>query len=98
MALSASADGVGEVFLKASCFSGSAFSWRGRPVFGLRDGGDLSHLHALLEVLQSLLSDQLLATTLMHPALEKLLDAALLVGGEPPLALTPGVAQSLGCF
>ncbi len=32
------ADGVGEVFLKASCLLWSAFSWRGRPVlsFALR--------------------------------------------------------------
>ena len=35
MALSASADGVREVFLKASCSSGSAFSCRGRPVLSL---------------------------------------------------------------
>src|SRR5215208_325045 len=30
--LAALPDGVGEVFLKASCSSGSAFSWRGLPV------------------------------------------------------------------
>src|SRR5215203_1140537 len=65
-----------------------------QELIGLRNGGDLSRFHGLLEVLQSLFSDQLLATTLMHPALQKLLDATLLVGGEPPLALTPGVAQS----
>src|ERR671920_1565629 len=69
-----------------------------KELVGLSDGGDLSQLHALLEVLQSLGRDQLLATTLVHPALQKLLDAAVLVGGEPPLALTPGVTQSPGCF
>jgi hypothetical protein len=65
-----------------------------KELVGLRDGGDLSHLHGLLEVLQSLGRRQLLATTLMHPALQKFLDPTLLIGGEPSLALTPGVTQS----
>src|SRR5215203_5086352 len=34
----------------------------------------------------------------MYSALQKLLDAALLIGGEPPLALTPRVTQSPGGF
>src|SRR5918996_459884 len=69
-----------------------------KELVGLSDGGDLPRLHGLLEVLQSLGRDQLLATTLVHPALQKLLHAALLIGGEPPLALTPGVTQSPGGF
>src|SRR5215208_506538 len=69
-----------------------------KELIGLRDGGDLPHLHGLLEVLQRLGRDQLLATTPMHPALQRLLDAALLIGGKPPLALTPGVTQSQGGF
>jgi hypothetical protein len=40
-----------------------------KELIGLRDGGDLSLLHGLLEVLQSLGRDQLLATTLMYSAL-----------------------------
>ena len=40
-----------------------------KDLIGLRDGGDLPHLHGLLEVLQSLGRDQLLASTLMYSAL-----------------------------
>src|SRR5215210_1198634 len=65
-----------------------------KELIGLPYGGDLPQLHGLLEVLQSLRRRQLLATALMHPAPQKLLDAVLLIGGEPPLALTPRVTQS----
>jgi hypothetical protein len=40
-----------------------------KELISLPYGGDLPHLHALLEVLQSLGRDQLLATTLMYSAL-----------------------------
>src|SRR4030095_16982711 len=65
-----------------------------QELIGLPYGGDLPQLHGLLEVLQSLRGRRLLATTLMYAALSTLLHAALLIGGEPPLALTPGVTQS----
>jgi hypothetical protein len=69
-----------------------------KELVGLADGCDLPPLHGLLQILERLGRDQLLTTALAHPALEELLDAALLVALEPPLALTPGVAQCLGCF
>jgi hypothetical protein len=40
-----------------------------QELISLPYGGDLPHLHGLLEVLQSLGRDQLLATTLMYSAL-----------------------------
>jgi hypothetical protein len=40
-----------------------------KELVGLADGGDLSPLHGLLEVLKRLGRDQFLATTLMYPAL-----------------------------
>jgi hypothetical protein len=40
-----------------------------QELIGLPYGGDLPHLHGLLEVLQSLGRDQFLATTLVYSAL-----------------------------
>ena len=67
-----------------------------KELVGLRDRGDLPPLHGLLQVLEGLWRDQFLPATLMHPALEQFLKPSLPVAGEPPLALTPRVAQRLG--
>src|SRR5215212_11089613 len=67
-----------------------------KELVGLRDRGDLPPLHGLLQILEGLWRDQFLPATLMHPALEQFLKPSLPVAGEPPLALTPGVAQRLG--
>jgi len=67
-----------------------------QELLGVADGGDLPVLHGLLQILEGFGRDQFLTTALAHPALEKLLDAALLVALEPPLALTPTLAQRLG--
>ena len=64
----------------------------------LRDGGYLSPLHGFLELLESFGCDQLLATAFFHPAFEQLFQTTVPVGGKPPLALTPRVAQSLSCL
>ena len=62
----------------------------------MTDRGDLPPLHRLLQVLEGLGRDQLLAAALAHPALEKLLQTALFVAREPPVALALGVAQRRG--
>ena len=64
----------------------------------LRDGCDLTPFHGLLEFFEGFGGDQLLATAFFHPAFEQLLQTTLFVGGEPPLALAPRVAQSLSCL
>src|SRR3954468_19136697 len=66
-----------------------------QELVGLGDRRDLPALHGLLKILEGFGRDQFLTTALAQPALEKLLDAALLIALEPPLALTPTVAQHL---
>jgi hypothetical protein len=82
------ADAIGVGVLDAVALS--------KELVGLRDGGDLPTLHDLLQILEGLWRDQFLSATLMHPALEQFLKSSHPVAGEPPLALTPGVAQRLG--
>src|SRR5215212_8126634 len=65
-----------------------------QELVSLRDGCDLSLPHGLLQFFEGFGGDQLLATTFIYPAFEQLLETTLLVGGKPPLTLTPGVAQS----
>src|SRR5829696_153424 len=64
----------------------------------LGGGGYLAPLHRLLQFFPRLLGEQLLGTTLIYPAHQKLPLATPLVNGEPSLALTPAIAQSLGRF
>ena len=64
----------------------------------LRDGGNLSPLHGLLEFFEGFGGDQLLATAFVYSAFEQLLETTVPVGGEPSLALAPGVAQSVSCL
>ena len=66
-----------------------------QELVGLPDRCDLPFLHGLLQLLEGFGRDQLLATTLTHPAPQKLLEPAVLVACEPPVALTPGVSQRL---
>jgi hypothetical protein len=82
------ADAVGVSVLDAVALS--------KEPVGLGDGCDLPPLHGLLQILEGFLGDQFLAAALAHPALQELLKTALLVASEPPVALTPGVAQRLG--
>lgn len=79
------ADAVGTSVLDAMALSQE-------PV-GLPDRRDPPFLHRLLRILEGLGRDQSSAAALAHPALQELLEPALPVAGEPPLALTPGVAQ-----
>ena len=58
----------------------------------------LSSFHGLLEFFESFGADQLLATAFVYSAFEQLLESTLPVEGKPPLALAPGVAQSLSCL
>ena len=69
-----------------------------QELVGLPDRGDLPLLHGLLQIFEGFVRDQLLAPTLAHPALQKLLQTTLPVGSEPPLALAPTVAQRSGGF
>jgi len=66
-----------------------------QELIGLADRGDLPPLHDLLQILKGFGRDQLLTAALTHPALQKLLKPALFVACEPPLTLTPAVAQRL---
>jgi hypothetical protein len=61
----------------------------------LRDGCHLTPLDGFLEFFEGFGANQLLATALFHPAFEQILESTLFVGGKPPLALAPRVAQSL---
>src|SRR5215210_2099651 len=62
----------------------------------LGNGGYLAFLHGLFERFERFIGDQLFRTTLMDPADQKLFESAFSVAGEPPLALTPAVAQGFG--
>jgi hypothetical protein len=64
----------------------------------LPDRGYLAPFHGFLEFFKGFGRDQLLATAFVHPAFEQLLETTLPVAGEPPLALAPTVAQSVGCL
>jgi hypothetical protein len=64
----------------------------------LSDGGNLAPLHGFLELFEDFFANQLLGTTLMHSADQKLAQALLSVSDEPPLALAPAVAQGFSCF
>ena len=58
----------------------------------------LSSFHGLLEFFEGFGRDQLLATAFVYPAFEQLLETTVPVGGKPPLALAPGVSQSVRCL
>src|SRR5215218_9765662 len=61
----------------------------------LGDGGYLAPLHRLLQLLPGFFGDELLGTALIDPADQEFPLTASSVSGEPSLALTPAVAQSL---
>src|SRR5215210_9184197 len=64
----------------------------------LSHGGDLAPLHGLLKLFKGFFRNEFCGATLVYPAHQELLQTLLAVGDEPPLALTPAVAQSLGHF
>ena len=59
----------------------------------LSDSGDLALLHGFFQLFERFLRDQLSGTALIHPADQKLAQTALLIGSEPPLALTAAVSS-----
>jgi hypothetical protein len=69
-----------------------------KEAVSLDDGSYLAPLHGLLELFEGFSRDDLVGATLVYPTHQKLLQTLLAVGDEPPLALAPTIAQSLGCF
>src|SRR5215207_8551712 len=64
----------------------------------LGHGGDLAPLHGLFQLFKGFFRNEFCGATLVYPAHQELLQTLLAVDDEPPLTLTPAVAQSLGHF